>query len=83
MVSGVLLFAIGASVCSGLKRYERAADGVLTGVIEKLSSGFASGGDIRFDIVGKRVMLGVGVSMIFDGYCSWERLMDVGKDNGR
>ena len=31
--------------------------GVFTGVIEKLSSGFASGGDIRFDIVGRRDML--------------------------
>ena len=33
-------------------------DGLFTGVIEKLSSGFASGGDSRFDIVGKRDMLG-------------------------
>ncbi len=33
-------------------------DGVFAGVIEKLSSGFASGGDIRFEIVGKRDMLG-------------------------
>ena len=32
-------------------------DGVFTGVIEKLSSGFASGGDIRFEMVGKRDML--------------------------
>ena len=40
------------------------------GVIEKLSSGFASGGDIRFDILGKRFMLGVGVSMILDECCS-------------
>ena len=36
-------------------------------MIEKLSSGFASGGDIRFDIVGKRVMLGVDVSIVFGG----------------
>ena len=33
-------------------------DGVLAGVIEKLSSGFASGGDIRLEMVGKRDMLG-------------------------
>lgn len=33
-------------------------DGDFAGVIEKLSSGFASGGDMRFDIVGKRDMLG-------------------------
>ena len=33
-------------------------DGVFAGVIEKLSRGFASGGDIRLEIVGKRDMLG-------------------------
>ena len=54
----MLLIAIGASVCSGLKRYDCAVDGVFTGVMEKLSSGFGSGGDIRLDIVGKRDMLG-------------------------
>ena len=61
VVSGVLLFAIGASVCSGVRRYDCAAEGVFAGVNEKLSRGFASGGDIKFDMVGSRDMLGGSV----------------------
>lgn len=34
-------------------------DGGFVGVIEKLSSGFASGGDMRFDIDGKDMLDGV------------------------
>lgn len=60
---------MGASVCSGLGRYECAVDGVFAGVIEKLSSGFASGGDIRFDIVGKRDMLDGFVQENIDECC--------------
>lgn len=57
-------------------------DGVFTGVMEKLSSGFGSGGDIRLDIVGKRDMLG-GYVVDLDGCCRRSGQWRLAKDKCR
>jgi len=57
-VSGVTHIAIGARVWSGMKAQDCVAEGDFAGVIEKLSSGFASGGDMKFDMDGNDILKG-------------------------